>query len=551
MDHYLWQNQSCLRVVQQPFLSDSLSFQAAVFSKSKMVCRLAFFISLLIVDTWKHAWAVPVLKQVHIITRHGARTPLPKNADTLLELAGSTLTPLGQKQLYDVGVWLRQVYNGNGFLEYYDASEVRLESSDLDRTLTSASALSLGLFPYRAQAANHGEELYESLLPEMPGLPIYSMKESNDFYFRAYHRNCPIYEDRLEALYESSQWKILESNNQGILKKLAALFPEDFDDGDTDESNNKISEGSVVMKHLWNYYDIIKVARTECIPNATVYSCTSMGPDVYNLKNALSHTEFQELESLMASSEAMKFGIATASNLLGSQLLWRMLNRTNDTSGKVFLYSAHAPTIFSFMSTLQEWSSDERHPDYGSAIIMEVYQESDSSQAQSIRFLYKAAKKTTATYIPMTKADCEQPFGGDAPPTTTGFSSDLTHCLMADFLVWATSNTIMRPEDWCDACGNESADVCLQAKLHNQDSSERGSEEFESAFDDDKEQAFIIAGTFFGGFFVGLMLMGTSCTICRRRATAKEEVSPTKTNDIKRSSSPTEIEAPGLNTEIN
>ena len=45
-------------------------------------------------------WAVPELKQVHVVTRHGARTPLPKNAETLVEQAGSTLTPIGQKQLY-------------------------------------------------------------------------------------------------------------------------------------------------------------------------------------------------------------------------------------------------------------------------------------------------------------------------------------------------------------------------------------------------------------------------------------------------------------------
>ena len=194
---------------------------------------------------------------------------------------------------------------------------MRLESSDLDRTVTSASALSLGLFPYKAQAGDYGEALYESILPEMPGLPIYSMQQKNDMFLRAYYTgNCPVYEDRLEELYASSDWKQVQSNNEELLHKVALAFPQDADDGDNDPSNNKILDGAVVLKQLWNYYDTINVARTECIPNASVYSCTSMGPDVYNLKDALSDDDFEKLERLASDTEIMKFSQEIAGNLL-------------------------------------------------------------------------------------------------------------------------------------------------------------------------------------------------------------------------------------------
>ena len=49
------------------------------------------------------------LLQVQVIARHGARTALTKTATSLLE-GGAALTPIGEKQLYDLGVWLRERY---------------------------------------------------------------------------------------------------------------------------------------------------------------------------------------------------------------------------------------------------------------------------------------------------------------------------------------------------------------------------------------------------------------------------------------------------------
>lgn len=517
-----------------------------------MGCRVVVFFPVWYVSMlWMRRYvnAVPVLKQVHVVHRHGARTPLPKNPDTLLELAGSSLTPLGQQQLFEVGGWLRQMYNIDGFLAEYNVSEVRLESSDLDRTLTSASALSMGLFPYKAQAADYGTALYESILPEMPGLPVYSTKQTNDMFFRAYYTgNCPVYEARLADLFESEAWKQVEESNEALLTKLALEFPQDADDGDKDESNNKITDGAVVMKQLWNYYDIINVARTECIPNATVFACTSMGPDVYNLKDALSDDEFQELESLAGDTEIMKFSEEIAGNLLGSQLLWKMLNRTSDNAGKFFEYSAHAPTLLSFMSTLGGWPANEPYPYYGSAIIMEVYEDTDANQAKSIRFLYKSFLNTNAIYLPMTQANCEQSFDGEAPPTMEG-AAGLSHCMLDAFLAWAMSNTLMTPEEWCEACENTLADVCLQALVAKQI---RVEQESQSSTHDEKDNAPLIAGSFFGGFFAGLIIVAAGLSISRRGASPNAKVPVESSDEVQETPAAlTDIESKPITPEIN
>lgn len=453
--------------------------------------------------------AEPALKQVHVITRHGARTPLAKDADTLLEEGGSTLTPLGQKQLYDLGAWLRQTYNQNAFLEYYDSSEIRLESSNLDRTLTSANSLSLGLFPLHAQAGLHGTELFTSLLPEMPSLPVYSRQEQNDVFLRTY-RNCPKFIENLRELYESTQWVTMEQNNQSILRKLATIFPDEVD------QNQEGVDASVALQDIWSFYDRIHVARTECETNTMAYACVSL--EDATLKNAMSDAEFQELETLMGQTEQMKYGISTAGNLLGSNLLWQILGRTRD-DGKFFLYSSHGPTVLGLLSTIQEWSVDERFVEYGSAVIVEIY-EDPATLKSTIRFLYKTATSTVARYLPINHVDCKETHGED----------DVPHCSLTKFVLWTNNNTLLTEEDWCEACGNEEADICMQAKLDEnailQDFQDF--QDFEQAITKNGQEPLIIAGTFFGGFFVGLIMMGLSCCVCGNRRNGDDESSEPK-----------------------
>ena len=67
-----------------------------------------------------HIASVPILKQVQVVTRHGAQNLLTKTATTLQE-ASSTLTPNGQKHLYKLGVWLQTTYTGLGGIDIYNS----------------------------------------------------------------------------------------------------------------------------------------------------------------------------------------------------------------------------------------------------------------------------------------------------------------------------------------------------------------------------------------------------------------------------------------------
>lgn len=463
---------------------------------------LVFLPALLPMDNL--AEAVTQLKQVHVLTRHGARTPLPKDGQTLLETVGSTLTATGEKQMYEVGEWIRQTYNQNNFLEFYNPAEVFLESSNLDRTLLSANSLSSAVFPIGSG----------SLLPQSPSIPVYSRDVSNDVYLRSwYDENCPAFHERVEKVYDSQQWKLLESNSQGILAKLGSLFPDD-------QTNNpdQIVDGTVVMRHLWSYYDILKVVDTECNPDPTSFSCLGLGSETIALNNKLTPSEMNQLEALLGDTEELKFGVATAGNLLGSRLLWRMIDRMEESIDvKFFLYSAHAPTILGFLSTLKEWQVDDDHPDFGSAVIIEVYEEPNSG-LRSIRVLYKAAKKSSATFIPLRDANCEVEIAaediiGGAPTPGNG---NLLLCPLNVFKDWAEANTLSTTEEWCEACQNVNSDVCLRARSNN------FFQDLEDSLESNEGDASLLVGIL-AGFVVGVTLMGISCFLFNRRPSRRED----------------------------
>lgn len=321
------------------------------------------------------------------------------------------------------------------------------------------------------------------MLPHEPSVPVYSRQEENDVYLRAY-RNCPQFTANLQRLYATSGWKDLEQNSEGLLKKLAEKFP--YAAGE--KAIDKVS-----LVDLWNYYDPIHVARTECNPFPDSYAC-QVAVDDPTIREILTDVEFNELEVLVEQTEQLKFGIATAKNLLGSNLLWQILNQVPQ-DGRFFLYSAHAPTILGFFSTLKQWNIDERFVDYGSAVIIEVYE--DAFQTYSIRLLYKAASKNEARYIPFSNMDCDF-----VTSNKTNSDEEIERCLYDDVKAWAERNTLTSTGAWCEACGNEKADVCLK---HYKTSW--------TVFEErtDTSEPEILAAVFFGGAFAGAFFMFLCC----------------------------------------
>ena len=91
------------------------------------------------------------------IARHGARAPflnyLKKSMGITIgddwDIMSADLTDLGERQKYLLGLKRRKIYiEKYGFLnENFDPTEIYVESSDRNRTVMSAAAQLLGMYP--------------------------------------------------------------------------------------------------------------------------------------------------------------------------------------------------------------------------------------------------------------------------------------------------------------------------------------------------------------------------------------------------------------------
>lgn len=488
------------------------------------------------------------LEQVHVITRHGARTMLSKEADAMAEAGGVTLTPLGRQQLHDLGEWLRNEYLevlGNPVtgrdrsLEYYNPNLHLFESSNLDRTLTSASALSKALFPgtMRASGAHstqpsdpeyHEKELFDSPV-EVP-IPVYTTgKDKNDVTLRAY-KNCPTFNNRLtKELYKSKRWKQLENENSDLLNEVAKWFPD------------MAVDGKIPLEHLWDTYDAIHVARTECFDNAVNEACRSfLSRDSVQLAaSALSTNDFDRLEQLVEHAEFLKFGAGidtspeegtvTAGHLLGSNLLWQILNRARG-DGDFFMYSAHLPTLLGLLSTMQA-SKDlfrdtggDKFFEYGSALIVEIRKSRDKGVYYFV-LKYKSSESETAINIVMHQSATGIKCGFN---DNSGLSiiEKANWCQLDEVVTWADTNTLRTKEAWCKACNNQEADVCLASKRGSRTSTlDMWASNAEAmGYTTAPGANFVICMLFFGGLSTGLILMGLVWYYSRHKANINPSV---------------------------
>jgi hypothetical protein len=480
------------------------------------------------------------LMQVHVIARHGARTILSKDANTLAEYGGANLTPMGQKQLYDLGTWLKDQYGpllggptegGTRSLDYFNPNLHRFESTNVDRTLSSANAVSMGLFPSNKRASgsqnidpndpSYLDTVYDNY-ENMPAIPVYTLgNEVNDIVLRT-HKNCPTFLDRLSELYKRPEWKSMEEQNEDLLVKLATLYPA------------KAVNGKVPLTELWNVYDAIHVAKTECLENpsdsSTFFCSAFLDRESVLAANSLTSDEFSVLETLAEHIEFIKYaggldtptdtGAITAGTLLGSNLLRTILDRSMG-DGHFFFYSAHAPTLLGFLATLQASrdflrdTAGEKFIEYGSALIVEIHKSADKGKYYFV-LKYKNSDSADAFHVIMKESTTCVQCGQD----DSGLSMipKASWCLLDEVTTFAKTYAFTSDEAWCRACKNREADVCIRS------GNSRGTPTLDAWMVSSESMGYtgstgatvIICALFFGGFFTGVAIMGL-VWCCRER----------------------------------
>lgn len=423
------------------------------------------------------------LKQLHVITRHGSRYPLTKNANTLSEGTEGTLTPLGQKQLYDLGLWLRQLYSAFSVFDTYIPSKVRLESSSFERTVSSANALALGLFPPATR-----DPTGESMLPVSPAnVPVYTTEVKNDVTIRAYDK-CETFLTRLDDLYASQKWQNLEQGNAELLTRLANIpafqvYADRFE--------------KVPLAELWNVFDAIHVAQTECngggqlAPSPT---CLNL-PDP-SIVDVLNDEDWTNVQKLSHRAELLKYGTETAGRLVGGNLMLQILGRMQGEDvglasadfEKFYLYSGHYPSILAVFAALNNAPIEsEVIPSYASALIFEVYLDDVLGGARLVRILYKSGDDNEQKPVILDNI------------CTIG---EATYCNLKTMTSFFSNLSL---EGWCQDCENDGADVCLKTLVESKGSCSSSDLEIP------------VAVGWFTGILTSLIIFIATCLVQKQR----------------------------------
>jgi Histidine phosphatase superfamily (branch 2) len=442
--------------------------------------------------------AAPELKQVHVITRHGSRRPLAKTAVTLEETSEtSLLTSIGQQQHYQLGEWLRERYLEpfGDVLDQFDPVQVHMESSSYERTMVSANSLALGLFPRTTRGLQ--------LIPDTPAvIPIYTNAGNNDITIRAYDK-CPVYHDTLEQLYQTKTWHMMESEVMPLLTKLS-LMPvfEEY-------VQHQMDTAYIPLKDIWNIYDAIHVAKTECtgVENMTAPEICNELPDA-SLATSINSMDWNDIQELAQGVELLKFGQDIAGNKLGGILLNTILKRMETSrlvlddakrlTSRFYVSSGHYPTILGLYSALSiPYHQEKVIPEYASALILELYRQGDS---QYVQIFYKSGSSTEATPITVSQ---------------TCRTDQSQGCTLDQFAKEMEQNRLT-DEEWCEACGNKDADVCLKMQVL-----------WNTCSSSDDNNKWLLAAIYFAGTISAAAILMVWKPLCTRRGHLESKVADT------------------------
>jgi hypothetical protein len=374
----------------------------------------------------------------------------------------SLLTPLGQKQHYDLGQWFRERYHislSNNVLEEYDPNQVLVESTAYERTIVSANALVLGLFPKAARGLQLFNETADLI-------PVYTRDRNNDLYLRAYDK-CNALHDKLETLYISDVWKAMEMENMALLQRLAQNPAFTKHAKQSVQSGATKMESYIPLTELWNVFDAIHVVETECdsievVDGVMITSQVCQELPYPNLLASMDGNDVNATKLLANAVELLRFSPTIANNFVGGTFFHMILqrmehmvihnNNNTTTSRNLYITSAHYPTLLGLLNALDDTTYTDRYiPDYASALVLELYRR-DKDGEHYVKIYFKSGDSLDILPIQV----------------STTCRTDMDEGCTFQTLWQESQSQRYTAVEWCQACNNTDVDICLQYQLQQQ-----------------------------------------------------------------------------------
>jgi len=317
------------------------------------------------------------LKLVHLLYRHGDRTPIdcypndPYKAPSHWPVGFGQLTSRGKMEQFKLGEWIRSRYQG--FLSPdYTEEEVYIRSTDVDRTLMSASANLAGLYPPR------GYLKFDPDLDWQP-IPIHTVPVSEDALLSS-HADCPRFTELHQEVIKSQFMRDLYSKNRDLFHYISL------------HSGMNITD----IVRLDYIYDTLLIER---IYNMTLPQWTEkLFADPQGKFKALRDLSFT-VDSFNHELKRLKGGPFIQELVDHFDAVSEGKNGSGYTGKKLYMYSGHDTTVAPVLHTMGVFNG--LAPPYASMVIVELLDRS----GLHVRISYK---NTSTSVYPLTLPGCQE-----------------------------------------------------------------------------------------------------------------------------------------------
>lgn len=318
------------------------------------------------------------LKQVHVVFRHGQRTPAdtyptdPLINQTFAPYGWGQLTNFGKESLYDIGSWLRVRY-GKLLGKLYSPNKIFAQSTGVSRTQMSIELVLASLYPPEGTALEWNHDL------NWQPIPFISEPLDKDTLLLV-RTSCPRYHEALTEVLESDKTRKILSDNQQLFENLTSITGMDIKTPDDVQSLYSTlraeSEFGLKLPHWTKEYypaKLLPLTKLSYILN------------VYN----------DELKKLKG-GPFLKKTISEWDALIADE--------SSSNNKKMFLYAGHDSTVVNVLSAFNVWC--EQFPSYGIMGLFELHKHRRTGQYAVRIYQKNIGEQKTLLKIPGCDAYC-------------------------------------------------------------------------------------------------------------------------------------------------
>lgn len=301
------------------------------------------------------------IKYTALVFRHGDRTPIdpypkdPWNNRKYWPVKFGQLTYKGVGQQFATGQYFRKRYE-KLLSDQYDPDEIRVVSTEVDRTIMSAEANLAGLFPAK------GIAIWNSTFKWNP-VPVHYLPREEDAVL-AMTKKCLAYDRELEYFFASNDYQLKLKSLKGLMSFLTQN----------------------TGKYIKDFFDLEYIYNTLFIEQLYNFTLPSWTADVFPDK--------------MTEAALYSFIIPTATPKLAylkvgpfmKVLTDDMKNAIQDPKSalKMKMYSAHDNTIVNILNAMGLYQP--HFPSYTATIHFELVYDAATEQ-HSVRVLYRGSSE--------------------------------------------------------------------------------------------------------------------------------------------------------------